>query len=152
MIQFSNQKHGNALLNYLAKAQNPTTLDTLAQELGISRRSLYYVIHKVNDELNESGLDGISNIYGEGYYLDSTTINFLKNGNLSKKITTTELFNLDSLSIKLNKHERLLVLSFFLITRNGSSINYLANLLNISRNTVISDLTEVKSLFSKKSL
>ncbi|MDK6810424.1 HTH domain-containing protein [Ligilactobacillus agilis] len=88
MIQFSNQKHGNALLNYLAKAQNPTTLDTLAQELGISRRSLYYVIHKVNDELNESGLDGISNIYGEGYYLDSTTINFLKNGNLSKKITT----------------------------------------------------------------
>lgn len=152
MIQFSNQKHGNALLNYLAKAQNPTTLDTLAQELGISRRSLYYVIHKVNDELNESGLDGISNIYSEGYYLDSTTINFLKNGNLSKKITTTELFNLDSLSIKLNKHERLLVLSFFLITRNGSSINYLANLLNISRNTVISDLTEVKSLFSKEKL
>ncbi len=61
-VNFSKRKHGNELLEILLTSSGYTTANFLQQHLHISRRSLFYLINKVNDELDQHAEFPITNV------------------------------------------------------------------------------------------
>jgi len=73
ILSFSKHKHGNDLLLLLLAANDYITADSLQQRLHISRRSLFYLINKVNEELDQKAEFPITNVKKLGYYLPKET-------------------------------------------------------------------------------
>ncbi|WP_203650233.1 BglG family transcription antiterminator [Secundilactobacillus yichangensis] len=131
MIHFSKLKHGDLLLNTLAGPNKFVPISSLMESLNLSRRSIFYLIKKVNIELDDSNYFEITNVKGLGYHLPAETINELNSG--SKPIKFSGL----------SPDERKKVITFELINRQYSSLTYLKTYLSVSKNTIIRDLTKL---------
>ena len=137
-INFSKHKHGNDLLQKL-EDNSYLSAENLRLSLGISRRSLFYLIKKVNVELKDKNQDLIENTKNIGYFLSSTSKTYLK-----------KYFVDDFQKLSFNSAtKRKQAMTFLLIEKSGLSLLKLANIFDISKNTVIRDLSQIKhSLFS----
>ena len=134
MINFTSIKHGNDLLNYLLTRQDYTTLEELKTQLGLSRRGTFYVLKRVNEELNDSKLDIIMNLAGVGYFIPEETKKELLN-QYSETQPVTEQFT---------KHQRCQLIAWDLINHKSLSLSDLTNRFQISKHTAISDLKSVR--------
>ncbi len=140
LLNFSRRKHGNELLEILLVASGYTTADFLQQHLHISRRSLFYLINKVNDELDQHAEFPITNVKKLGYYLPTDTIKFLQK--MTEKETSAKVMTN-------NAKQRQLLIAFSILNAAGRSLADLTYQFNVSKNTVIRD---IKALHSQLAL
>ena len=59
----------NELLSLLMQSEHCISIAEIQNELGISRRTVYYLVNKLNDYFYSSGIDPVNNKRGSGYYL-----------------------------------------------------------------------------------
>lgn len=150
-MRFFKTKHGNALINELLQSTSAVPLETLEEHLKLSRRSIFYTIKQTNIELLQQRLDPIENVRGSGYQLSpevkqilSDTLTIVK-----KAHTFTDFFENHLKFELLNKHDRILLLQFVLISRPTTSLNQLVKIFNVSKNTVLKDLYNIKKTLPK---
>ncbi|WP_047998562.1 BglG family transcription antiterminator [Lactiplantibacillus herbarum] len=135
ILNFSQHKHGNDLLLLLLAANDYITADSLQQRLHISRRSLFYLINKVNEELDQKAEFPITNVKKLGYYLPKETLQFLK------KIAQKE----SSTRVTANTvQQRQLLIIFSILNSQGRSLADLTYQFDVSRNTIIRDLKTIR--------
>lgn len=60
-----------ALIKLLVESSSPVSLDSIQQRLGCSRRTVYYLISKINGEFEEKSLGFIKNKRSRGWYLET---------------------------------------------------------------------------------
>lgn len=135
-VNFSKRKHGNELLEILLTSSGYTTANFLQQHLHISRRSLFYLINKVNDELDQHAEFPITNVKKLGYYLPTDTIKFLHK--MTEKETSSKIMTN-------NAKQRQLLIAFSILNTSGCSLADLTYQFNISKNTVIRDIKVLHS-------
>lgn len=149
-MNFSKTKHGDDLLYELSKQTTPIPLNILENRLNVSRRSIFYTIKQVNKELCSNNIDEIQNIRDSGYLLTVEAKNFF----LSHIKTSTKAHSFSELHSgnfyfkNFVKADRILLMKYFLISRSHTSLNYLINLFDVSKNTVITDIREIKKDFA----
>lgn len=141
LLTYSNVKHGDELLDLFITSTGFLTLPDIAAKLNLSRRSIFYIIKRLNAELRADNLFEITNIHNVGYVLDSTTITALKKMAPSSYGHSLDLTKFEVyLPKKLEAVPRRSVMLFFLISHNGLSLNELSHIFGISKNTVIHDI------------
>lgn len=145
ITDFTKTKHGQQLVNELLKSNSAVPLNTIIEHLKISRRSVFYTITKVNEELSACRLDEIENLRGVGYRLPSATKQALIDEQSNKRLATTyaELFSGNYIFRSLDPNDRLSLTLFCLISRSATSLTELMHFFQISKNTVIKDLAKI---------
>lgn len=109
-------------------------LNEIAEMLGISTRTIYRDVKKINDWLEKNGVDTKGSI---------ETVNFLKDKESEKRIRKL----LDSLEVeeKYDAEDRQMILiTELLLSSEPLKIFYLASKLNVAEGTVISDLDKAE--------
>ncbi|KEP87353.1 hypothetical protein X279_07395 [Oenococcus oeni IOEB_0501] len=74
----SKNKRVNQMLDLFLSSKDLITIPELEKQLSISRRSVYYSIEKMNQFLDEKGLDKVINVKNLGFYLNQETISALE--------------------------------------------------------------------------
>lgn len=146
-MNLTNIRHGEQLVNELVKSDATVPLTTLIEHLGVSRRSVFYTINRVNEELTASSLDEIENIRGIGYRLPVATKKALLVAQPARRTATTyqELFAGNFHFASLEPDDRRLLAFFCLLSRPASSLTALMKLFAVSKNTIIKDLDYLTS-------
>ena len=130
-MSLSNIRHGETLVAYLSQREY-TTLAELQSYLKLSRRGVFYVIKKVNEEITSLGLDEIINTPRVGYYLPASTKKALK-------ATAVEVKK----SWRASERQRFVILK--LLNDDILSLGQMMSLFNISKNTAIADLKSIET-------
>ncbi len=142
MINYTNVKHGNDLINFLVNKDDYASLDELESQLGLSRRGIFYILKKINTSLSDDKLDNILNIAGVGYFIPDETKKTLLN-NYSGTQPVTEQFT---------KRQRCQLITWQLINHHPVSLTQLAKHFDVSKHTAISDLNNVKNTLTSHGL
>ncbi|WP_251545313.1 PRD domain-containing protein [Limosilactobacillus caecicola] len=142
MIDFTNIKHGNELLTILCnKVEKFTDSQSLADKLLISRRSLFYVIKKVNSVLDKNGLEPVAYVRNIGYLLPDSTIHVLKKQFLEPQHVT-------KLNIRLLKtpssYDRQIIDIYLMISDHHPVISSMQSLYSVSKSTILNDIRNIK--------
>ncbi|MBV4416637.1 BglG family transcription antiterminator [Clostridium tyrobutyricum] len=143
MIRFSHTRHGDELLNLLISADRYLSLQELQEHLKLSRRSVFYVLKKVNEEFKKKGLDSIQRIGGVGYYLTPENIEYLSKNRYFSNFLLKPLFS---------RMEREQFIIWKLINSERVSLSTITSTSNISKNTAISDLKNIDRELKKYGL
>lgn len=145
ILKFTSTKHGNEIIHELIQSTSIISLETLEEHLGLSRRSIFYAIKRLNTELCTKGLDPIENIRGVGYQLTQDTQKRILDSERKKFPSDFSDFFKNYLDFKdLMQKDRITLMQFCLISRKQTSLNELAKYFNITKNTVIKDLGAIK--------
>ena len=56
-------------LNILLNTNAPVSISSLQVQMNISKRTIYYIVNKLNDTLYHCSLDSIQNIRKQGYFI-----------------------------------------------------------------------------------
>lgn len=139
MLNLSQIKHANTILNLLINNDSYMTVDDLQNAALISRRSVFYTLKKINVELNANNLDSISSLKGVGYYLTDETKN-------SINLELTKTYN------KIPKYDRQVLIIWDLINHGMISNRSCMTKFNISSHTAIEDITSVTKILKKRNL
>ncbi|WP_241519943.1 NUMOD1 domain-containing DNA-binding protein [Staphylococcus delphini] len=128
-------------LDYFKKRQKFKSVSQTAKAIGVSRRMIYYYINKLNDILKLSDMSPISKD-DEGYFyiepLQSTVIETYFH---RKASTTNYIFK---------REERIiLIASAILLSQKVLRVKTFEDYFDVSKNTVISDLNEVKKWLAR---
>lgn len=127
-------KKSYALLNYLMKLKEPETIMAISKALGQSRRKIYYHLDKINEALPDN-VGKIVSYPRIGIILTSK----------QKKICQALLDELDDYSYVMNVDERLqLMLVYIGVASDKVTLEKLMQLTDVSRNTVLNDLQEMR--------
>ncbi|MGT2910160.1 BglG family transcription antiterminator [Streptococcus cameli] len=129
----------HALLNYLLELESPQTIMAISKKLYQSRRKIYYNLEKVNEAFS-SEVDPIVSIPRVGLCLTDK----------QKQACRELLEELDASSYVLNMEERIqLLLIYILISPNRVTIERMMDLADVSRNTILNDLNEIRERLSQ---
>ncbi|GAA0485342.1 BglG family transcription antiterminator [Salinibacillus aidingensis] len=131
------------ILNLFLDRDDFYTVQELSKKVGISRRTVYYDLKKINAWLSEHQLEKIQQQKGTGFYLKK-----------SVKAEIPELINeLDEWQYFHNKEERLALLAVKLMTDSQPLfVKDFMSLTRVSRGTVFSDLKMLKTELGEWSL
>ena len=128
-------KHDLSIINEIIR--NPSIdITYLSEKLDLTKRQIYYSISRLNDLLEKQGTDDkIIRVSGGIHTIDSNT-----SDHLVKMLQTSR-----NLTYVHSEAERLIIISFLLIYNptGDISINTITGLLDVSKNTVISDLKKL---------
>lgn len=129
-------KSSSALLQYLLYLTTPETVSNMAKNLGQSRRKIYYHLDKINEALPES-IPPLTPLSRIGLLLTPE----------QKEACRLLLEQMDSYSYMLNSQERIQLLTLYIvIATERVTIEKMQQLTEVSRNTVLSDLSEMRRL------
>ncbi len=127
------------LLNLLSHSYQTLSVDDLSKLIGVSRRSIYYSLNKINEYLTANNLPVIENLRDEGVILPEETKDFFKNDIQDA---------LDGVYVYTQK-ERIAIEIMLILTKSKSlSISDFEELFMVSRNTIISDVKELRKMIS----
>ena len=131
-------KKSYALLSYLIKLDEPETVMTISKKLKQSRRKIYYHLEKINDAL-PTDVEQIISYSRVGIVL-----------NVKQKAACRLLLKeLDAYSYVMSINERMqLILLYIGVSDQRVTIEKLMQLTDVSRNTVLNDLNEVRQELS----
>ena len=138
-------KRSNQILNQLL-AGGRLQLTEISEKYQISERIVRKKIRELNDELNESGLPSVS-INGEGILRFE-----VREEGLLEQIQTF-IMNNDFYTYHLSKNERKTILAMLLLNQEKYvTAAWISEYISTSRNTVISDLNDLKDWFLKHNM
>jgi len=128
----------NTLFEALCKRQEQPTVDDLARRLGVSTRTVYNDVDKLNSLLGSLKLEIIANNRGTLSYPCGLTTDF------SKLLDDEELLYIDPELRRSRIAEHILMLS------DGFSIDGLLESYEVSRNTLLRDMRDIREMFLSK--
>ena len=138
-------KRSNQILNQLL-AGGRLQLAKISEKYQISERIVRKKIRELNDELNESGLPSVS-INGEGILRFE-----VREEGLLEQIQKF-IMNNDFYTYHLSKNERKTILAMLLLNQEKYvTAAWISEYISTSRNTVISDLNDLKDWFLKHNM
>lgn len=128
-------KSSCALLRYVIALREPETIMAISRELQQSRRKIYYHLEKINASLPE-GVLPIESLPRLGIVLDES----------QREACRDLLQTLDAYTYVMNMAERTqLMLVYIAVANERVTIEKLMELTEVSRNTVLNDLNEIRS-------
>lgn len=123
------------LLRYLIQLKEPETIMTISRATNQSRRKIYYHLEKINDALAEVG-EMISSRPRVGIVLTEQ----------QKELCQSLLEGVDSYSYVMSMTERMqLTVLYICVANKRVTIEKLMELTEVSRNTVLNDLNEIRN-------
>ncbi|MGT2951165.1 ascorbate 6-phosphate lactonase [Streptococcus cuniculi] len=128
-------KSSVALLTYLMDLTNPETVMAISRTMGQSRRKIYYHLEKINTSLPAT-IEPIVNFPRVGILLTK-----------EQKVACQDLLDsVDSYSYAMSMEERIQLMTIYIaITSERVTIEKLMALTDVSRNTVLNDLSEIRA-------
>ncbi|WP_139691654.1 BglG family transcription antiterminator [Sporolactobacillus terrae] len=131
------------VLHYLLDHEGYLSTQAITQKFKISPRTLYYIFDAINHDLMKQDLEPIQNVRRAGYYLKRNT-----------KLKLRENPHADPEPIiNFSKDERCIIDPFLcLISTKKVTVDQLAEVQNVSRNTVLSDIQWVRKKLEKYKL
>ncbi|MDX5121336.1 HTH domain-containing protein, partial [Lactobacillus crispatus] len=132
------------LINYFAEQKRYVTLDELCNYFDVSQRTIFYRIKKANALLTSKDITPIKNVRNLGYILNAQAISAWKQQNINEN---------KNLQHNENKQNRLkeIIWKFF-IQNSPITINQLIDDMDVSRNTIINDLKDIRQNYSELKL
>lgn len=133
------EKSQKEFLMLLLENENPQSIQSIQDQLDISRRTVYYIVNKINDIFYELRMEPINNKRGQGYYLTSD----------QKKVVDSILHS-DGTLQNLSPDERVhYLICWMMYPKANIHIENIMELFDISRNSVFNDLKDLKSEIEK---
>ncbi|KHD44696.1 BglG family transcription antiterminator [Streptococcus hongkongensis] len=128
------------LLSYLIKLEKAETVMTISQSLEQSRRKVYYHLEKINEALPDSVAQIVS----------LPRIGILLNAQ-QKKACQLLLQDVDDYNYVMKSDERMKLSAIYIVVSTKRvTIDRLMQLNDVSRNTVLNDLNELRNLLASK--
>lgn len=123
-------------MTLLYEAADYVSLEELMQKVGISRRTVYYDMEKINDYLKAIHLPPVKYVRTVGYYLPDE----------SRAGLPQSTGKPHAQPYYLSPRERMAWMSLYLLSAEGPLfVHHLTDLLQVSRGTVLKDLNMVRS-------
>lgn len=122
------------ILKILIYSNNYVKVDELANSIGISRRSIYYDLKKINDFLSFNQIEPLQQHRSNGIILNEQQRQQIRQLTSSNKKTIQVLSPSERKSIQICE---------LLIKRKDLYIEDLAEICDVSRNTIVNDLKQV---------
>lgn len=133
------EKSQKEFLMLLLENENPQSIQSIQDQLDISRRTVYYIVNKINDVFCDLRMEPINNKRGQGYYLTSD----------QKKVVDSILHS-DGTLQNLSPDERVhYLICWMMYPKANIHIENIMELFDISRNSVFNDLKDLKSEIKK---
>lgn len=133
------EKSQKEFLMLLLENENPQSIQSIQDQLDISRRTVYYIVNKINDVFYDLRMEPINNKRGQGYYLTSD----------QKKVVDSILHS-DGTLQNLSSDERVhYLICWMMYPKANIHIENIMELFDISRNSVFNDLKDLKSEIEK---
>lgn len=133
------EKSQKEFLMLLLENENPQSIQSIQDQLDISRRTVYYIVNKINDVFYDLRMEPINNKRGQGYYLTSD----------QKKVVDSILHS-DGTLQHLSPDERVhYLICWMMYPKANIHIENIMELFDISRNSVFNDLKDLKSEIEK---
>ena len=133
------EKSQKEFLMLLLENENPQSIQLIQDQLDISRRTVYYIVNKINDVFYDLRMEPINNKRGQGYYLTSN----------QKKVVDSILHS-DGTLQNLSPDERVhYLICWMMYPKANIQIENIMELFDISRNSVFNDLKDLKSEIEK---
>lgn len=133
------EKSQKEFLVLLLENENPQSIQLIQDQLDISRRTVYYIVNKINDVFYDLRMEPINNKRGQGYYLTSN----------QKKVVDSILHS-DGTLQNLSPDERVhYLICWMMYPKANIHIENIMELFDISRNSVFNDLKDLKSEIEK---
>lgn len=133
------EKSQKEFLMLLLENENPQSIQLIQDQLDISRRTVYYIVNKINDVFYDLRMEPINNKRGQGYYLTSN----------QKKVVDSILYS-DGTLQNLSPDERVhYLICWMMYPKANIHIENIMELFDISRNSVFNDLKDLKSEIEK---
>lgn len=133
------EKSKKEFLMLLLENENPQSIQLIQDQLDISRRTVYYIVNKINDVFYDLRMEPINNKRGQGYYLTSN----------QKKVVDSILHS-DGTLQNLSPDERVhYLICWMMYPKANIHIENIMELFDISRNSVFNDLKDLKSEIEK---
>lgn len=133
------EKSQKEFLMLLLENENPQSIQSIQDQLDISRRTVYYIVNKINDIFYELRMEPINNKRGHGYYLTAD----------QKKVVDSILHS-DRTLQSLSPDERVhYLICWMMYPKTNIHIENIMELFDISRNSVFNDLKDLKSEIEK---
>lgn len=133
------EKSQKEFLMLLLENDNPQSIQLIQDQLDISRRTVYYIVNKINDVFYDLRMEPINNKRGQGYYLTSN----------QKKVVDSILHS-DGTLQNLSPDERVhYLICWMMYPKANIHIENIMELFDISRNSVFNDLKDLKSEIEK---
>lgn len=127
------------ILQILCQNEEYVSLEWLQETLSVSKRTIYYLINKINDTLSVYQIDPIQNKRGAGYYIED-----------KQKKQIQSLFTESLVESSLKSEDRIQFLICWLLYPNKIiHIETIMECFDISRNSVFSDLKKLKKEIQK---
>ncbi|EHI75038.1 transcriptional antiterminator [Streptococcus criceti] len=132
-------KRSYALLNYLLKLKEPETIMAISKALGQSRRKIYYHLDKINEALPDT----------VGKIISYPRIGIVLTEE-QKKVCQDLMAELDDYTYVMKVDERLqLMLIYIGVAAEKVTLEKLMQLTDVSRNTVLNDLQEMRQQLNR---
>lgn len=133
------EKSQKEFLMLLLENENPQSIQSIQDQLDISRRTVYYIVNKINDVFYDLRMEPINNKRGQGYYLTSD----------QKKVVDSILHS-DGTLQNLSPDERVhYLICWMMYPKANIHIENIMELFDISRNSVFNDLKDLRSEIEK---
>lgn len=133
-------KKSYRLLSYLLELKEPETVMAISKKINQSRRKIYYHLEKINEAL-PADVEKIISYPRVGILLSAQ----------QKAVCQELLDELDDYSYVMSIEERLqLTLTYIAISKERVTIEKLMSLHDVSRNTILNDLNDIRRKLSNE--
>ena len=133
----------NYILDLLLTSSNNLTISDITKLLGISQRSTYYSISRINDYLESIDLPKLNSVRQKGIVVDDL---------VKEKLLKSDESKVKRTYILTQKERVVINILLLLIRKEYMTISYFEEIHQISRNTVVNDFREVRHLLNKYNL
>ncbi len=127
------------ILNLLITSNQTLNINDISKLIGISQRSSYYSMSRINDFLESQGFKKLVNRRHEGI-----TINPLIKSQLKNTLSET----LQQFYIYTQKERNIIEILLLLCTNHFVNVLFFEELFNVSRNTITNDIKEIRKKIS----
>lgn len=135
-------KRSTAVLQVLLQAATFISVQELMKQFQVSRRTIYYDIEKINDWLCQQELEFVQYTYGKGFFLNDQV-----KDQVAKQISHVMP------SAYLSVEDRKIYVALMCILRGGKiGTQQLMDETEVSRNTVLQDIKDLKNKWVKKGI